>query len=71
MSIQRRWTVALLTGVAFSVLVVLAYFVLTGRWTELDNPVASIVATVAGVLGIAVAYGTERLLRRRPAAKEA
>ncbi|HEY8491951.1 MAG TPA: hypothetical protein VIO14_13270 [Dehalococcoidia bacterium] len=71
MSIQRRWTIALITGTAFSVLVVLAYFLITDRWTQLDNPIASIVAIVAGVLGIGVAYGTERLLRGRPAAKEA
>jgi hypothetical protein len=43
--------------------IILTFFALTNRWTRLDNPVASQVALVAGILGAVVGMLVDRVSR--------
>jgi hypothetical protein len=47
---------------AVALAVTLGFFLLTGNWTNLGNPIASVVATLGGVAGFAV--GAAPFLRR-------
>ncbi len=55
-------------GVAITVALVLAlaYFIVTGGWTNLANPIAGIVAVFSGIIGSGVAVAIDRRQRARP-----
>lgn len=54
-------------AIAVALLITLGYFALTGNWTNLGNPIASIVALLAGVIGFAAGQLPRAYARRRRA----
>lgn len=50
---------------AIALLITIAYFLLSGKWTDLGNPVAGIVAIIAGAAGLAAGAGLDRRRRVR------
>lgn len=50
---------------AVALFLTLAYFFLTRNWTNLGNPLASMVALAAGVTGFGASVGVDRLRRSR------
>ena len=55
----------LLLAIGVSLLLTVAYFALSGGWTNLGNPIASIVAVVAGGIGFGAGLVPEYIRRRR------
>lgn len=54
----------LLIAAAVSLVLTVGYFALTGGWTNLGNPIASIVAVIAGAIGFAAGQAPRLYLRR-------
>ena len=51
--------------IVVALLIVLIYFVASGNWTNLGNPIASIVAICAGLIGFAAGVALDRRPWRR------
>jgi hypothetical protein len=57
---RQRWWTVLVPPVTAGVLMVL-FFAVTDRWTKLENPVASQLAPLAGVLGFLAGMAAQRV----------
>jgi phosphate/sulfate permease len=58
--VRREDLRALPIPIAVALAIVLIYFVASGNWTNLGNPIASAVAIVAGVIGFGAGVAVDR-----------
>lgn len=73
MKFTRSDVQALLLPAIIALVIILGYFLLSGNWSNLGNPLASIIAPIGGVIGAAVGVWRDRrrMSRKEPAPVEA